>query len=112
MIEPIDLARALPGAKPFNEGNVSSTFRGQPANAWRRLICFYDSQAELVIQVAQLAIRKLERDLSEKGAAALFEFKPITSGILVGEIREGEGRSVEAIAASWMSTLSAISARS
>jgi len=29
MIEPIDLARALPGAKPFNEGNVSSTFRGQ-----------------------------------------------------------------------------------
>lgn len=83
-------------------------FHIEAANALERLQCLYGSQADIVIQVAAVALDELRLDLAARAAEALLDFRPSISGVSLGDIREGQGESLKSIAASWMTALSSL----
>lgn len=83
-------------------------FHIEPANALSRLQCLYGSQADIVIQVAGIVLDELRHGLASRSLAALHEFRPTITGVLLGDIRAAEGLSLQAIGSAWMSALSSL----
>lgn len=83
-------------------------FHIEAANALGRLQCLYGSQADIVIQVAGVALDELKYELSTKLLQAVTEFRPSITGVSVGAIRRAEGCSLQSIGAAWMSALSSL----
>nr|WP_294813852.1 hypothetical protein [uncultured Sphingomonas sp.] len=96
--------RLVIGVAVFN----ANGFHIEAANALTRLQCLYGSQADIVIQVAGIALDELKHDLASRSAKALLDFRPSITGVSVGEVREAEGLSLQAIGVGWMSALSSL----
>lgn len=82
------------------------------ANQLRRLECVFVGSSEIAITVAEAALNVIEADLSKRSRSALTDFKPMISGVLLGDIREAQGISLKQIAASWMAAMSSLYERS
>lgn len=96
--------RLVIGVAVFN----ADGFHIEAANALNRLQCLYGSQADIVIQVAGVALDELNYDFASRSAQALLDFRPLITGVSVGDVREAEGVSLQAIGAAWMSALSSL----
>lgn len=83
-------------------------FHIEAANALSRLQCLYGSQADIVIQVAGVALDELRYDLASRSTQALIDFRPSITGVSIGELRRTEGVSLQSIGAAWMSSLSSL----
>lgn len=84
------------------------SFHIEPANALTRLQYLYGAQADIVIQVAAIALDELRYDLSARHAEALLDFRPTITGVSLGSVREAEGVSLQSIGQAWMSALSSL----
>jgi hypothetical protein len=84
------------------------SFHLELANALDRLKCLYADNAEGALYAIRLTAQQLSQDLSRRALQALTDPRPAISGIVIGDCREAEGESLEAIGASWMSTLSSL----
>ncbi|KPH65792.1 hypothetical protein [Novosphingobium sp. ST904] len=80
----------------------------EQANALERLRCLYGASAEAAIFAAVVALEQLENEFASRGADALSQARAFVSGVEIGPIREGEGPSLKAIAASWMIAMSSL----
>lgn len=78
------------------------------ANQLRRLKCIFAEASDMAIAVADTALNVIEADLSKRSMSALTDFKPAISGVLLGDIREAQGISLQQIAVSWMTTMSSL----
>jgi len=78
------------------------------ANDFARLTCLFSGEADLAILAAQAALDALEADLSHRSISAILEYQPVFSGVVLGEVSEAEGQSLNSIATSWMSSLSSL----
>lgn len=83
-------------------------FHLERANSFSRLTCLFSEDASSAILAAQAALDALEADLSSRALAAIAEYRPVFSGVAVGELSEAEGQSLRSIASSWMAALSSI----
>jgi hypothetical protein len=83
-------------------------FHVEAANALSRLQCLYGSSSDIVIQVAGIVLDELRTDLATRSLTALRDFQPSITGVGIGEIREAEGLTLEAIGSSWMGALSSL----
>lgn len=106
LLEPItgSYERFVIGVAVANERG----FHVELANALDRLKCFYGADALALVNVIALAGDCLRQDLAARSVDALRMPDPPISGITLGECREGEGRSLQGLAQSWMSALSSI----
>lgn len=96
--------RLVIGVAVFNNAG----FHIEAANALSRLQCLYGSQADIVVQVAGVALDELKADLAAHSAHAIAEFRPSITGVSVGDVRTAEGESLQSIGAAWMSALSSL----
>ena len=87
---------------------TANDFHLAEANAWKRLHCLYSDSAETALLATRVALHTLKADLAVRGQAALRDPKPTFSGISLGTIREGEGKSLKQISLSWLQTLSSL----
>lgn len=78
------------------------------ANAFSRLECLYGNMAGTVIFAAKASLEALETDLAERGVDALTSPETAFASVFVGEIRDGEGNSLEAVANYWLSASSSL----
>lgn len=78
------------------------------ANQLQRLECVFARASEMVITVVESALNIIEEDLSRRAISALTDFKPFVSGVLLGDIREAQGVSLQQIAVSWMGAMSSL----
>lgn len=78
------------------------------ANALERLHCLYGDGAPAAITAVVVARKYLERDLAKRSLQALTEPEPAVSGISIGDCREAEGASLQAVAASWLQAMSSL----
>lgn len=83
-------------------------FHIESANEIKRLSCLYGKSAETALFAAEVALEELEAALSEQGEAALVEGALVFSGVALGEVSEGEARSLRQIGRTWMSALSSL----
>lgn len=80
----------------------------ESANQLKRLSCLYGKSAETALFAAEVAIEELEAALSVRGEAALVEGSLVFSGVALGAVSEGEARSLQQLARTWMSALSSL----
>lgn len=78
------------------------------ANQLRRLKCVFTDESEMAITIAETALNVIEADLIRRSKSALIDFKPVISGVLLGDVREAQGVSLQQIAASWMTAMSSL----
>lgn len=78
------------------------------ANQLQRLRCVFADAAEMAITVAETALNIIEADLAKRAMVALTDFRPAISGILLGDIRDAQGVTLQQIAESWMAALSSL----
>jgi len=83
-------------------------FHLEIANRLDRLQCLYADQSKIVISVIEWTVESLRSDLAKRSIEALLEPSFPFSGVKVGELRNGEGESLEQIACSWMVSLSSL----
>jgi hypothetical protein len=83
-------------------------FHLERANSFERLRCLFADDANSAILAAQAGLSAWEADLSGRALEAVANFRPVFSGVVVGEMREAEGFSLDSIASSWMAALSSI----
>lgn len=83
-------------------------FHLEIANQLDRLKCFYGQDAVTAISAIQIAGEYLEADLAKRAMEALTDPDPAVTGVGFGDLREAEGRNLEAIAQSWMAALSSL----
>jgi hypothetical protein len=83
-------------------------FHLELANALDRLRCLYADEAQGALYAIQLTAEHLNHDLSHRALEALTDPKPAISGIVIGDCREAEGESLQAIGSRWMATLSSL----
>jgi hypothetical protein len=81
------------------------------ANQLQRLECVFTDASEMAIAIAETALSVIEADLSKRSKSALTDFRPPISGVLLGDVREAQGISLQQIAVSWMTALSSLYAR-
>jgi hypothetical protein len=74
------------------------------ANGFDRLQCLFAGDANMTIVAAQAALDFLSEQLAVQPMCALTDF----SGVVIGEVREGEGESLRQIAVTWMTALSSL----
>ncbi len=96
--------RLVIGVAVFND----TGFHIEAANALSRLQCLYGSQADIVIQVAGIALDELKADFGTRSNEAIVDFRPSITGVSVGDVGDAEGRSLPAIGAAWMGALSSL----
>ena len=96
--------RFVVGVAAFND----QSFHLEWANQLDRLTCFYGVNARGAINAIQIAGEYLREDLTKRAGRAICEPDPAVSGIVFGEAREAEGKSVERIAQSRMAALSSL----
>ena len=106
LLEPIagSYERLVVGCAVANEQG----FHLEMANALSRLSCLYADRANGVMFAVELASKALLQDLSERRLDALHTPKGLLSGVVLGQVRDAEGESVEAIARDWMAVLSSL----
>ncbi|MEL5879769.1 hypothetical protein [Cereibacter sphaeroides] len=80
----------------------------ESANALHRLQCLYADRADHVAYIIEMSNDAIRQDIAKRGVMALEEAANPFSGIHIGDIREGEGASLEEIAKGWMSVLSSL----
>ncbi|WP_146188415.1 hypothetical protein [Methylosinus sporium] len=78
------------------------------ANQLARLRCVFADQSVVAILAAEANLNAIESDLLNRSIAALTDFKPLFSGVALGDIREAEGLSLQQIGASWMAAMSSL----
>jgi hypothetical protein len=83
-------------------------FHVERANSLDRLECLFGELSPSVVLTAETAIDALTEDLAKRGSAALVGFEPVFEGTALGEIREGEGRTLRQLASSWLAGLSSL----
>jgi hypothetical protein len=83
-------------------------FHLELANALDRLTCLYSNDAHGAVYAIQLAAEYLKQDLARRAAEAITDPRLAISSISIGECRDAEGESLEAIGASWMHALSSL----
>ncbi|MFE0755079.1 hypothetical protein ACFW16_14075 [Inquilinus sp. NPDC058860] len=83
-------------------------FHIEAANALNRLECLYGVAAETALFAAEVALDELRTALATQGSAALAEGLLVFSGVSVGTVAEGEARSLEQLAKTWMGALSSL----
>lgn len=83
-------------------------FHIEAANALTRLQCLYGAQADIVMRVAGVALDDLAHELATRSAEAITNFASSVTGVSVGQPRESEGVSFQAIGSAWMSALSSL----
>lgn len=83
-------------------------FHVERANALERLQCLYADAADAAIYAIDLMTECLARDLAARAERALREPADVISGITLGECRDAEGESLQAIGESWMRILSSL----
>lgn len=83
-------------------------FHIERANELKRLSCLYGKAAETALFAADVAIDELEAALIDKGEAALVESTLVFSGVTLGQVSEGEARSLPHLSRAWMSALSSL----
>jgi hypothetical protein len=108
---PLLLRPILGSPEQFVIGVAAADEKGfylERANSFARLTCLFSGEASSAILAAQTALDAFEVDLSTRGLAAIAAYRPIFSGVAIGELSEAEGQSLRAIASSWMAALSSI----
>ena len=83
-------------------------FHVEFANALERLKCLYSDNAHGAVYAIQLAAEHLKQDLARRAGEAITAPRPAISGVSIGECRDAEGESLEAIGKSWMCALSSL----
>lgn len=83
-------------------------FHLEMANALDRLRCLYSNDAQGAMYAVQITAEHMRRDLAERAVLALTDPRPAISGVTLGESRDAEGVSLEAIGISWMRALSSL----
>jgi len=83
-----------------------SGFSVVAAGKLSRFHCLYDARGGGVVFMALAALDCLREDIAARGLEALTEPRPPMSGIHFGELRQGAGASLEAIATSWLAGMS------
>ena len=83
-------------------------FHVEAANALTRLRCLYGRAAETALFAAEVALDELRGALAERGAEALRTGALVFSGVSIGEVVEGEARTLSALARTWMAALSSL----
>lgn len=96
--------RLVIGVAVFND----TGFHVEAANALSRLQCLYGLQADIVIQVAGIALDELTADFSAQSGDAIAKFRPSITGVSVGDVGDAEGASLQSIGAAWMGALSSL----
>ena len=84
------------------------TYTVLSANKLSRFQCLYGKSGADVEFLAEAALDALRLDISERGLDALTEPHPPVAGLHIGEIREGAGTTVDAIALAWLPGLSSL----
>jgi hypothetical protein len=108
---PVFLSPILDSPERFVIAVAAANDRGfhiESANELKRLSCLYGKSAETALFAAEVAIEELEAALSDRGEAALVEGSLVFSGVALGAVSEGEARSLQQIARTWMSALSSL----
>lgn len=83
-------------------------FHLERANSFARLTCLFSQEANTAILAAQAALDAFEADLSSRSLAAIIEYHPIFSGVVLGQVGDAEGQSLKTIAYTWMVSLSSL----
>jgi hypothetical protein len=81
------------------------------ASSLARLECLLGNEAPVAILAANAGLDALKADLAARAHEALSNYRAVFSGVGIGELREAEGESLQAIARSWLSSLSSLSSR-
>ncbi|GLH75413.1 hypothetical protein SSBR45G_03210 [Bradyrhizobium sp. SSBR45G] len=76
-----------------------------------RLECLLGENAAVAILAASAGLDALQADLASRSIDALSDYRPAFSGIAIGELRDAEGESLQAVAKSWLATLSSLAHR-
>ena len=83
-------------------------FHLERANALERLRCLFGKASETAVFAAEVALDELVESLAIYGLEAVQERALVFSGVTLGSVRMGEGRSLGAIARTWMGALSSL----
>lgn len=86
----------------------SSDFHLERANCLEKLQCLFSDAAGTAIIAAETALDALSISLATDGYEAISDYEPLFSGVVIGELREAEGKSLAQIASTWMATLSSV----
>lgn len=86
----------------------SAGFHLERARNLARLQCLLDGDAGAAILAANASLDALYADLAARSGTALQDYHIVFSGVHIGETRETEGESLEAIAKSWLTALSSL----
>ncbi|WP_141243871.1 hypothetical protein [Sphingomonas lenta] len=78
------------------------------ANAWRRLHCLFEADAETAQLAIQVAFERMRETLAKVGVEGLTQFRPPFTGISLGEARIGEARSERELAEAWLANTSSL----
>jgi len=78
------------------------------ANAWRRLHCLFDADADTALLAIRVAFDRMRSTLAQHGTNAFKLFQPPFTGITLGEPRQGEGSSERALAELWLAETSSV----
>lgn len=108
---PILLAPILDSPERLVIGIAAANAEGfhvEKANALDRLRCLFGTAADTAVFAAEVALAELSSSLAAHGAEAVKERSLVFSGVSIGEVRTGEGSSLQAVAQTWMSALSSL----
>jgi hypothetical protein len=83
-------------------------FHIERANCLDRLYCVFSEAANSAIIAAEAGLDSLRDDLSYRALDALRNYKPLFSGVVLGDLAEAQGATLQAIASSWMASLSSV----
>lgn len=83
-------------------------FHVEEANALKRLECLYGRAAETAMFAADVALEGLRSVLAADGPSALKEGVLVFPGVSIGEVYEGEARTLRDLGRTWMSALSSL----
>jgi hypothetical protein len=83
-------------------------FHIEAANQLKRLQCLYGSACETALFATQVALEELRGALAGSGQGALKEGAVVFSGVTIGEVLEGEARSTQDLARTWMRAMSSL----
>lgn len=78
------------------------------ANRLDRLVCFYGNSSVGVISAIELSLDDLEDSFDELESDGFKSFRPLSSGLWIGELEPAEGASLKGIGAAWMRSMSSL----
>ncbi|MFZ5793362.1 MAG: hypothetical protein ACRCS5_06030 [Sphingomonas sp.] len=87
---------------------TSSGFHLAEANAWRRLHCLFDADADTAMLAIRVAFERMRTVLAKDGLQAFSMYQPPFSGISLGEPKVGEAATERALAELWLAETSSL----